>query len=46
MKSPHERALKGKLFDHDQHRKHNKNIEAIDKKMGIGKFDPKNFSKK
>ena len=31
-------------FDHEAHREHKKRIEEIDKKAGIGKYNPHNFT--
>ncbi len=38
-----EAATGKKGFDHEQHAKHNRRIEEIDRKAGIGRFDPKRY---
>ena len=45
MRHEERRIKKNSNFDHEQHAKHNRNIEAIDKKMGIGKYNPHNYKK-
>jgi hypothetical protein len=48
----HNKAAKSKAlekkkgFDHEAHRQHNKRIEEIDRKAGIGKYNPHNYSTK